>query len=420
MRIDIITIFPEYFSPLRVSLLGKAAERGIVEFGVHDLRAWAHDTHRTVDDAPFGGGPGMVMTPAPWGAALDAVTSTASPGARLVVPTPSGIPFRQEMAAAYPACGPLVFACGRYEGIDARVIEDARTRMAVDEVSIGDYVLSGGEPAALVMIDAVGRLLASRAADRIWAAAVAIVAALAIWRIAHYAAATLTVHDVVTALALGGITFVRVAVLIALASAIWVPVGIYVGLRPRLATAVQPVAQFLAAFPANLLFPAAVVGIVQFRLDPDIWLSPLMILGTQWYVLFNVVAGAAAIPGDLRDVAANLGLRGWVRWRKTLLPAVFPYYVTGAITATGGSWNASIVAEVASWGRTRLAAHGIGAYIAQATAAGDHARIVLGIAVMSGFVIVVNRVVWRPLYAYAERRVRLALRCAGRGVRCAA
>ena len=255
--------------------------------------------------------------------------------------------------------------------------------------------------------ESVGRLLASRAADRIWAVAVAIFAALAVWRIAHYAAATLAIHDVVTAFALGGITFLRVAALIALASAIWVPVGIYVGLRPRLATTVQPAAQFLAAFPANLLFPAAVVGIVQFHLDPDIWLSPLMILGTQWYVLFNVVAGAAAIPGDLRDVAANLGLRGWVRWRKTLLPAVFPYYVTGAITATGGSWNASIVAEVASWGHTRLAAHGIGAYIAHATAAGDHARIVLGIAVMSAFVIVVNRMVWRPLYAYAERRLRL-------------
>jgi tRNA (guanine37-N1)-methyltransferase len=159
VRIDIITIFPEYFAPLHVSLLGKAADRGIIEFGVHDLRTWTHDIHRTVDDAPFGGGPGMVMAPGPWGEALDAVTSAAVPGARLVVPTPSGAPFRQEMAAAYAASAHLVFACGRYEGIDARVIEDARTRMPVDEVSVGDYVLSGGEPAALVMIDAVGRLL---------------------------------------------------------------------------------------------------------------------------------------------------------------------------------------------------------------------------------------------------------------------
>ena len=165
MRIDIITIFPEYFGPLRVSLLGKAAERGIVEFEVHDLRTWAHDTHRTVDDTPFGGGPGMVMTPGPWGEALDAVAG-ASPGTRLVVPTPAGIPFRQEMAAAYARHPHLVFACGRYEGIDARVIEDARTRMAVDEVSVGDYVLSGGEPAALVMIDAVGQAAARRAREQ--------------------------------------------------------------------------------------------------------------------------------------------------------------------------------------------------------------------------------------------------------------
>ena len=159
MRIDIITIFPEYFGPLRVSLLGKAAERGIVELGVHDLRTWAYDSHRTVDDTPFGGGPGMVMTPGPWGEALDAVTGGGGPDTRLVVPTPAGIPFRQQTAAAYAGQGHLVFACGRYEGIDARVIDDVRARLPVDEVSVGDYVLSGGEPAALIIIDAVARLL---------------------------------------------------------------------------------------------------------------------------------------------------------------------------------------------------------------------------------------------------------------------
>jgi len=159
VKIDIITIFPEYFAPLRVSLLGKAAERGIIELAVHDLRAWAHDVHRSVDDSPFGGGPGMVMSPGPWGEALDAVIGTGSPGARLIVPTPSGVPFRQEMAAAYARSAHLVFACGRYEGIDARFADDARTRVPVDEVSVGDYVLSGGEPAALAMIDAISRLL---------------------------------------------------------------------------------------------------------------------------------------------------------------------------------------------------------------------------------------------------------------------
>jgi tRNA (guanine37-N1)-methyltransferase len=161
VKIDIITIFPEYFGPLRMSLLGKAAERGIVELAVHDLRSWAHDVHRTVDDTPFGGGPGMVMTPGPWGEALDAVLGGEAP-ARLVVPTPAGELFGQPMAADYARCPHLVFACGRYEGIDTRVVRDARERgglVAVDEVSIGDYVLSGGEPAALVMIDAIIRLL---------------------------------------------------------------------------------------------------------------------------------------------------------------------------------------------------------------------------------------------------------------------
>ena len=213
--------------------------------------------------------------------------------------------------------------------------------------------------------------------------------------------------EVGRAMVFGLATLTRVLVLIAIASAIWVPVGIYVGMRPRVAQTIQPVAQFLAAFPANVLFPIAVSAIVVFRLDPDIWLSPLMILGTQWYILFNVVAGASAIPSELRDIGANLQLRGWLWWKKVALPAVFPYYLTGAITASGGSWNASIVAEVASWGDTRLQASGLGAYIAQATEAGDLPRIVLGIAVMSLYVVVINRLFWRPLYWYAERKFKL-------------
>ncbi len=162
MRIDIVTIFTEYFTALNASLIGKAVQRGDITLGVHDLRGWATDVHRTVDDAPFGGGPGMVMKPEPWGEALDALVP-AQPGAagraRLVVPTPAGVPFSQAMAAQYATLPRLVFACGRYEGIDARVVEDARTRMDVDEVSIGDYVLPGGESAVLVMVEAVCRLL---------------------------------------------------------------------------------------------------------------------------------------------------------------------------------------------------------------------------------------------------------------------
>lgn len=158
LRIDIITIFPEYFAPLDVSLIGKAARRGAIRFGVHDLRMWAHDPHASVDDAPFGGGPGMVMTPEPWGEALDAIVGESA-AARLVLPSPAGMPFTQETAAKYAGESHLVFGCGRYEGIDARVAQYARTRMAVDEVTIGDYVLAGGEPAVLVMVEAICRLL---------------------------------------------------------------------------------------------------------------------------------------------------------------------------------------------------------------------------------------------------------------------
>jgi len=180
-----------------------------------------------------------------------------------------------------------------------------------------------------------------------------------------------------------------------------------VGSRPHAAVVVQPIAQFLAAFPANVLFPIAVSAIVAWKLDPNIWLSPLMILGTQWYILFNVIAGAAAIPAELRAAGANFRVRGWLWWRRIALPAVLPYYVTGAITASGGSWNASIVAEVASWGDKHLEAKGLGAYIAHETDVGDFHRIVLGIAVMSLYVVVINRVFWRPLYLYAERKFRL-------------
>jgi tRNA (guanine37-N1)-methyltransferase len=159
LRIDIVTIFPEYFdSPLRVSLIGKAAARGDIEFGVHDLRAWATDVHHSVDDVPFGGGPGMVMKPDVWGDALTEILAGQA-GARLVVPTPSGVPFTQDLAARYAAESWLVFACGRYEGIDGRVVEAMRAHLPVDEVSVGDYVLAGGEAAVLVMAEAVGRLL---------------------------------------------------------------------------------------------------------------------------------------------------------------------------------------------------------------------------------------------------------------------
>jgi NitT/TauT family transport system permease protein len=231
--------------------------------------------------------------------------------------------------------------------------------------------------------------------------------AAALWQIVHFIVEGITLADIGLAILLGFATLARVVVLIAIASVIWVPIGVWVGTRSRATNIVQPIAQFLAAFPANVLFPVVVSLIVAWRLDPNIWLSPLMILGTQWYILFNVIAGAAAIPAELRAVGVNLHVRGWLWWRRIALPAVLPYYVTGAITASGGSWNASIVAEVASWGQQHLQAFGLGAYIAQQTDAGDFHRIVLGIVVMSLFVVVINRLFWRPLYFYAERKFRL-------------
>jgi NitT/TauT family transport system permease protein len=240
-----------------------------------------------------------------------------------------------------------------------------------------------------------------------WVAVIGVVTAVALWQVAEFVIKDITPSDVATTVLLGLATLSRIVVLIALASVVWVPIGVWVGTRPKVANLVQPVAQFLAAFPANLLFPIAVSAIVALKLDPNIWLSPLMILGTQWYILFNVVAGASAIPAELRAAGANFHVRGLLWWRRIALPAVLPYYVTGAITASGGSWNASIVAEVASWGNEHLEAAGLGAYIAKQTEAGDFHRIVLGIAVMSLFVVLINRTFWRPLYLYAERKFRI-------------
>jgi NitT/TauT family transport system permease protein len=227
------------------------------------------------------------------------------------------------------------------------------------------------------------------------------------WVLVRYARSALSWNDLRAAADDGGLMLLRVVILVALASLIWVPIGVAVGLQPKLREKIQPIAQFLAAFPANLFFPVAVFLILRFDLAPEIWLCPLMILGTQWYILFNVIAGASAFPSDFREAAASFRVRPWRWWREVMLPGIFPYYVTGAITASGGAWNASIVSEAVSWGPTKLSAGGLGAYIAQMTEAGDYPRIALGVAVMSVLVIVMNRGLWRPLYAFAERRTRL-------------
>ncbi len=247
----------------------------------------------------------------------------------------------------------------------------------------------------------------AKALDYLW---LAVIIGVALWGIVaaiNYISQTLGWHDVFEAFSGGLVTLLRVILLIALASLIWVPIGVWIGLRPAIAERVQPLAQFLAAFPANVLFPFAVVAIVATGVNPNVWLSPLMVLGTQWYILFNVIAGASAFPSDLKEAAAVFRIRSWSWWKNVILPGIFPYYVTGALTASGGSWNASIVAEVVSWGNTRLEAFGLGSYIAKATEAGDFPRVILGIAVMSLFVTLFNRILWRPLYVFAERRMRL-------------
>src|SRR6516162_1476361 len=230
--------------------------------------------------------------------------------------------------------------------------------------------------------------------------------AAAVWIIA-FIHQSVDLHEIGWVFFLGLITAARVLILIGLASLIWVPIGVAIGLRPRLADRIQPIVQFLAAFPANLFFPVAVVLILWFELNPEIWLSPLMILGTQWYILFNVIVGTTALPVELQRAAQNLGVRQALWWRRVILPAIFPAYVTGAVTAAGGSWNASIVSEVVQWGDTTLTATGIGAYIARTTAEGDSARIALGIGVLCLYVLAFNRLLWRRLYDLAAERLRL-------------
>lgn len=206
---------------------------------------------------------------------------------------------------------------------------------------------------------------------------------------------------------LGLMTAIRVASVIIISSLIWVPVGVWVGLNPRLAQLVQPIAQFLAAFPANLLFPLVVIFILRYNLNVNIWTSPLMILGPQWYILFNVIAGTTALPKNMSQAVATLNVRGWLWWRRFILPGIYPYYITGAITAAGGAWNISIIAESVRWGAVELNAVGLGAYITNVTEQGDFPRLALGIIVMSLYVLVINRLLWRPLYRLAEERFRI-------------
>jgi NitT/TauT family transport system permease protein len=188
---------------------------------------------------------------------------------------------------------------------------------------------------------------------------------------------------------------------------IWVPVGVKIGMSPTLSRYAQPVVQVLASFPAILLFPFAIVVFLDLGISLNYGGALLMALGAQWYILFNVIAGASAIPTELRELMEQFRIPWKQRWRELVLPGIFPFYVTGGITAAGGAWNASIVAEIATYGRHHLVASGLGAYIAQATTKGDFPEVLTGIIVMSFYVVVVNRLLWRPLYHLAETRYSL-------------
>lgn len=241
----------------------------------------------------------------------------------------------------------------------------------------------------------------------LWYACLLIVIIFSTYQLVNFLDDDIGLNELIKVLKLALLTMIRVFAAILISSIIWVPIGIYVGLNPKLTSIVQPLVQFLSAFPANLLFPVAVMLITNYKLDPDIWLTLLMIMGTQWYILFNVIAGAASMPNELKESARVFGVKGWLWWRSVMIPSIIPYFLTGAITASGGAWNVSIVAEIASFGDTTLIADGLGSYIARMTTKGDFQRIILGISIMCLFVVGINKLFWQPIHDYANKKFQL-------------
>jgi len=249
--------------------------------------------------------------------------------------------------------------------------------------------------------------LRTRTADVFFFGAVSAVVLFGAWKALEYVNAHGGLGQFGGAFVDGFYTFVRVVILLIIASIIWVPIGVWIGMNPRVSRLAQPVVQVLASFPANFLFPFAAAFFVYTGLSLNIGGIFLMALGAQWYILFNVIAGASAIPSDLREAMRLMGVRGKLRWTKFILPSIFPAYVTGGITAAGGAWNASIVAEIVTYGKHTLVARGLGAYIAQAATVGDFPKVLIGVSVMSVYVVGLNRLVWRRLYHLAETRYSL-------------
>ena len=246
-----------------------------------------------------------------------------------------------------------------------------------------------------------------RIGDIVFSGLVLVVVALGTWRMLAFVDRNAGLGAYGHAFLLGLVTFGRVVVLVVLGTLVWVPIGVWIGMNPKVTRYAQPVVQVLASFPANFLFPFVTLLLVDTGISLNLGGIVLMSLGAQWYILFNVIAGASAIPNDLREVASNLRLGRWLRWKTLILPAIFSSWVTGGITAAGGAWNASIVAEVVSYGRHHLTATGLGAYIARSTANGNFAETLVGVSVMSVYVVGLNRLFWRRLYRIAETRYSL-------------
>jgi NitT/TauT family transport system permease protein len=202
-------------------------------------------------------------------------------------------------------------------------------------------------------------------------------------------------------------TALRVTLVVIVGSCVWVPIGVWIGMRPSVTAIVQPLVQFLAAFPANVLFPLVVISLLKFNLSVEWGVLPLMLLGAQWYILFNVIAGVGAIPKELYQIAQNLGLTGWLWWKRLILPGIFSYLIIGIMTSVGAAWNLSVVTEVMQWGNTTLTARGLGTYILEASQAGHFSRVAVGMIAMSAWVLMMNYFVWQPLYRLAQSKYKL-------------
>jgi NitT/TauT family transport system permease protein len=247
----------------------------------------------------------------------------------------------------------------------------------------------------------------SQRGDRLYNTILLIIIGILVAWVLHFILTTVGLSEVVKTFGLGLLTLLRVTILLLFATVIWTPIGVAIGFNPKLARTLQPVVQFLASFPANFIFPFATLFFIRTNISIEWGSILLMALGAQWYILFNSIAGAQSIPTDLREMADDIGLKGWQRWKKLIIPGIFSAWVTGGVTASGGAWNASIVSEIVAWGSTTLTATGLGTYIAEATTVGDWPRITLGIGMMSLFVVGLNRLLWRRLYQLAEAKYHL-------------